>query len=478
MSRHSPLRRVAGALAVVLVTVAGLIVVDMSPAAAAAPITPIFNAATPIENYAQSDPQTTCDPTEKPGVVAYRNLLNNTYGNHTSYITRACSEGGTSEHKEGRALDYMLNVDDPADNAVANGIFGWLFATDAYGNQHAAVRRLGIMYMIWNHRIWRAYRAGEGWQPYDGDNPHTDHIHFSFSWPGARQQTSWWSGVRAVRHAANYFDWDTVSDRAVWRPSTGTWFVWNSTTGQRQDTGDFGLSGDQPVPGDYDGDGRSDKAVWRPSTGTWFIWYSSTGQRQDTGSFGLSGDRPVPGDYDGDGSTDRAVWRPATGTWYIWFSSTGVRTNMGNWGLSDDQPVPGDYDGDGVTDRAVWQPSSGKWFVWYSSTGVKTDTGSWGQSGDQPMAGDYDGDGWTDRTVWRPSTGGWYVWSSATHERTNPGSWGQSGDIPVRGDYDGDGRTDKAVWRPSTGTWFVWFSSTGQRQDTGSWGASGDVPLG
>jgi hypothetical protein len=31
-----------------------------------------------------------------------------------------------------------------------------------------------------------------------------------------------------------------------------------------------------PVPGDYDGDGMVDPAVYRPSTGQWFILKSST----------------------------------------------------------------------------------------------------------------------------------------------------------------------------------------------------------
>jgi hypothetical protein len=56
-------------------------------------------------------------------------------------------------------------------------------------------RRLGVMYIIYNRRIWASYRAEEGWRPYVGASPHTDHIHFSFSWAGARKQTSYWDGT-------------------------------------------------------------------------------------------------------------------------------------------------------------------------------------------------------------------------------------------------------------------------------------------
>ena len=45
-------------------------------------------------------------------------------------------------------------------------------------------RRLGVMYIIFNRRIWRAY-GDPGWGAYSGTNPHTDHIHISLSYDGS-----------------------------------------------------------------------------------------------------------------------------------------------------------------------------------------------------------------------------------------------------------------------------------------------------
>jgi len=172
------------------------VIMNGPSALATAPQTPHFGRS--IEAHAGYDGQDTCDSTAKPGVTAFRNLLNGTYGSHTSYIGRACSEGGQSEHKEGRALDYMLDVGSAGQRRIAEDILDWLLATDSYGNTHANARRFGIMYMIWNRRIWKAYDSPNSWQSYTGSNPHTDHIHFSFSWAGARQQTSWWDGGTAI----------------------------------------------------------------------------------------------------------------------------------------------------------------------------------------------------------------------------------------------------------------------------------------
>jgi hypothetical protein len=54
------------------------------------------------------------------------------------------------------------------------------------------------------------------------------------------------------------------------------------------------MSGDVPQPADYDGDGRTDPAVFRPSTGTWFILKSGSGYTTyDAVPWGVSTDTPV-----------------------------------------------------------------------------------------------------------------------------------------------------------------------------------------
>ncbi|WP_327007990.1 FG-GAP-like repeat-containing protein [Dactylosporangium sp. NBC_01737] len=240
--------------------------------------------------------------------------------------------------------------------------------------------------------------------------------------------------------AVSDFNGDGKTDFAVFRPTTGQWFIKDIGTTA------FGQSGDVPVPGDYNGDGQTDLAVFRPSTGQWFVFGNATV------NFGASGDVPVPGDYNGDGKTDLAVFRPSTGQWFVFGNATV------NFGASGDVPVPGDYNGDGKTDLAVFRPSTGQWFVFGNATV------NFGASGDVPVPGDYNGDGKTDLAVFRPSTGQWFVFGNATV------NFGASGDVPVPGDYNGDGKTDLAVFRPSTGQWFIFGGATV------GWGARDDIP--
>ena len=137
--------------------------------------------------------QSICDPAAKPGVTAFARLMANHYEEFNYGISRECNHGLT-EHSEGRALDWMLDAYDPHEREVADSVISWLLAPDSQGRPAAMARRFGVMYIIWNKQIWGTYDMDAGWRPYHGASPHTDHIHFSFSWDGAMQRTSWWTG--------------------------------------------------------------------------------------------------------------------------------------------------------------------------------------------------------------------------------------------------------------------------------------------
>ena len=72
-----------------------------------------------------------------------------------------------SDHPKGLALDFMTSSKAKGD-AIA-----------AYAISNAD--RLGITYVIWYRRIWE----NGAWKAYHGSsNPHTDHVHISFSASG------------------------------------------------------------------------------------------------------------------------------------------------------------------------------------------------------------------------------------------------------------------------------------------------------
>jgi hypothetical protein len=167
----------------------------------ALPATPWFPAW--IDAIPRWEPETGCEPAAKPGPVAVTAMLRATYGAIGSNIVRACT-GSDSGHEEGRAIDWMVSVRKPAQKELGDAFVRWLLADDSYGNHYAAARRLGIMYVIWDSKIFSIYNAGSGWREYSGcltkrlavtDDTacHRDHVHLSFSWAGARKQTSWWT---------------------------------------------------------------------------------------------------------------------------------------------------------------------------------------------------------------------------------------------------------------------------------------------
>ncbi|MPZ97620.1 MAG: hypothetical protein GEU96_22555 [Propionibacteriales bacterium] len=189
MNRTRLLRPLVALLAAVLLT---------TTAVAASAVTPKAprTYGSKIEPLASFQPQTACSPWARPGTQAFADLLLRTYPTTRSLgIVRSCRVGGTSEHKEGRAFDWGgLRASSAADRARVDSLMSWLLATDKDGHKYAMARRLGIQYVIWNKRIWGSYAASSGWRRYTGANPHTDHVHFSLSWAGARKETSFWTG--------------------------------------------------------------------------------------------------------------------------------------------------------------------------------------------------------------------------------------------------------------------------------------------
>ena len=150
-----------------------------------------------IEAPAGYQGQFLCKKSMQPGVRAFRSLILKTYkGTHSASDVRACSSTHVSEHADGRAWDWSVRVSKKGERKKAEAVLRWLLAPDQYGNDFAMARRLGIMYIIWNKQMWRAY-TGQ-WGPYSCSGVtscHQDHIHFSFGWAGAYKKTSFWTGT-------------------------------------------------------------------------------------------------------------------------------------------------------------------------------------------------------------------------------------------------------------------------------------------
>ena len=145
----------------------------------------------------QYEPQTTCESSPKPGALRLEQIIKGTYGaNQYTWIPRDCDRGGRSEHKEGRAIDWMVDVRDPQQRANAEAFLNWLLGPDAAGRPYGHALQLGIMYIGWHDRFWRGYGIDRGWTELKGcfakpeekhDNYcHRNHIHISLTWAGAR----------------------------------------------------------------------------------------------------------------------------------------------------------------------------------------------------------------------------------------------------------------------------------------------------
>ena len=96
----------------------------------------------------------------------------------------------------------MLDARDPIDLALAAALLDEVLAPDDLGEPHALARRMGIMYVIWNDRMYAVLRRlrAEALPQLRLPQPrtcsptlrHRDHMHISLTRQGARGRTSWY----------------------------------------------------------------------------------------------------------------------------------------------------------------------------------------------------------------------------------------------------------------------------------------------
>lgn len=231
-------------LAVLVLTLALLSTLAVASPAAAAdlayePPTPQFDRV--IDAYMNDDDPTTCTGTDTPGAVAFRDMIRGLYPSTRDYGIHGCSTK-PSDHNEGRAWDWGVEAGNAYEKGLADRVINWLLAPDDWGNQHAMLRRLGMKYIIWNRQIWSTNT--KVWRAYACDGTpsgcHTNHVHFSFNWPGARKETSWWTGHRidgpSVAVQGERLDVAVRGTNGeVWLksylPTTESWTAWQSLGG-------------------------------------------------------------------------------------------------------------------------------------------------------------------------------------------------------------------------------------------------------
>jgi CHRD domain/FG-GAP-like repeat len=280
------------------------------------------------------------------------------------------------------------------------------------------------------------------------------------------------------------FTGDGKADISVYRPSTQTWYIQDSSNSNQFTAFNLGSSTSKSVAADYDGDSKADATVYEPATGVWRVKSSNGGFVKQI-QWGIAGDIALSGKHFGS-ANDLVIFRPSNGTWYIKRfgdiikpiapdapSNNNVNYQIFQWGQSGDKPVMADFNGDGRDELGIFRPSNGVWYIYNQITGTYK-IQQFGIAEDIPVAADYDNDGKADVAVFRPSTGTWYIFESV-ERKVSIRQFGKNGDIPAVADFDKDGVADISVFRPTDGNWYR-LNSSNNSFKVFNFGLNGDVP--
>jgi len=183
--------------------VAAALCVAATALAGPAAVADVTGSGLPVEDYAAYDPQTTCTKQPRAGTAVRRDQPLPQRDGAGGAINRPCTGSGSSEHKDGRAIDWTLDAENAADRKLARTFLADAFAADADGNAAALARRMGIMYLIWNDHMYAAWNQfqPEGYLSSSCRSKrrcsktlrHRDHMHLSLSKAGAKGLTSFYA---------------------------------------------------------------------------------------------------------------------------------------------------------------------------------------------------------------------------------------------------------------------------------------------
>jgi hypothetical protein len=237
----------------------------------------------------------------------------------------------------------------------------------------------------------------------------------------------------------------------VYAPSSGAWFLRNTTSAGLADTV-FGYGPGNstliPLSGDWDGDGDDTPGLYDPASGAFFLKNTNApGPADIVFTFGAGGLGyvPIKGDWDGDGKDTVGLYNPSTGIFFLKNTNApgpaDIVFSFGAGGLGY-VPLAGDWNVDGTDTVGLYNPSTGTFFLKNTNTPGPADlsfTFGAGGLGFVPVAGDWNGDGTDTVGLYLPTSGTWFLRDeNASGPADHVFGYGPQGGVkPLVGDWNG-----------------------------------------